>query len=133
MFTSIPPASLTITEPTAIQSVITPESASCSDAADGRINISVSGGSMPYTYNWSDATLSPTNRPVNAAAGTYDLTITDASGCTNITTGITVTAPTAVAATVGTTAASCTGIADGTASVSASGGTAPSTPDTPQL
>ena len=123
----IPAASLTITEPTAIVSVITPEDASCFGVADGRINVSVSGGVAPYTYVWSDATLSPANRPVNAAAGTYSLTITDASNCTSIANGITVSGPTEMVATVATTPASCSGLSDGTATITLTGGAAPYT------
>jgi len=122
---SIPTASLTIIEPTAIESVITPEDVSCFGEADGRINVSVSGGSAPYTYTWSDPTLAPANRPINAPVGSYSLTITDASNCSNSMTGITVSGPTQVAASVATTPASCTGFGDGTADITVSGGTAP--------
>jgi len=118
----IPAASLTITEPTAVTSVITPEDASCFGVADGRINVSVSGGNPPYRYNWSDASLAPDNRPVNAAAGTYSVTITDASNCTNIATGIIVSAPTEIVASVTTTPATCSGLGDGTATITVSGG-----------
>ncbi len=121
----IPAASLTITEPTAIVSVITPEDVSCFGAADGRINVSVSGGSAPYTFQWSDASLAPANRPVNATAGTYSVTITDASNCTRVATGITVNGPSEMSATVATTPASCTGFGDGTATINLTGGTAP--------
>ena len=120
---NIPPASLTVTEPTAIVSVITPVDVSCFGAADGLINVSVSGGFAPYDFAWSDPILFPTNRPTNASAAiTYNLTITDASNCTNSMTGIVLSGPTQIAATVSTTQASCTGIADGTATITASGG-----------
>ncbi len=118
----IPTASLTITEPPAMTTVITPQNATCFGEADGRINISISGGTLPYTYEWGDATLAPVNRPVNASAGTYSVTITDAVGCQNVMDNITITSPSEIVTTVATTPASCTGIADGTITLTTSGG-----------
>ena len=48
-------------------------------AADGSALASGSGGSMPYTYLWSNG---DTNQEANGlSAGNYDVTITDATGC----------------------------------------------------
>ncbi|MEM1118889.1 MAG: cohesin domain-containing protein [Bacteroidota bacterium] len=118
----IPSASLTITEPPAIQVVATPQNATCFGLADGRINVSLSGGTLPYTYTWSDTTLAPDNRPVNASAGTYSLTITDASGCSTVTAGIVVSSPSEIVTSVTTTNASCSGLPDGTATLVPTGG-----------
>ncbi len=115
-------ASLTITEPPAMTTVITPQDATCFGVADGRINVSISGGTVPYTYQWSDASFAPANRPVNVPAGTYSVTITDAAGCEDIMDNIMVSSPTEIVATVETTPASCTGIADGTITLTTSGG-----------
>lgn len=51
-------------------------------AGDGHINISVSGGTKPYSYEWtSDGNLVSTKQNlVNASAGTYTLTVTDSAG-----------------------------------------------------
>ena len=122
MKSDIPAASLTITEPTAMTTVITPEDATCFGEADGRINVSISGGTLPYTYEWSDATLAPANRPVNVPAGTYSVTITDATGCQDIMNNIAIASPAEIIATATTTAASCTGVADGSITLVASGG-----------
>ncbi|MEM6320069.1 MAG: cohesin domain-containing protein [Bacteroidota bacterium] len=118
----IPAASLTITEPTAIMAVVTPQNASCFGENDGRINVSVTGGTQPYTYQWSDPTLAPANRPVNAGVGTYSVTITDNTGCTEEIDNISITSPTEITVTVNTTDASCSGAPDGTATLTASGG-----------
>ena len=115
-------ASLTITEPPAMTTVVTPQNSTCFGVADGRINLSISGGTLPYTYAWSDATLAPDNRPVNVPAGTYSVTITDAAGCQDIMDNIIITAPSEIVATVATTPASCSGIADGTITLTTSGG-----------
>jgi gliding motility-associated-like protein len=114
--------SVTITEPPAIISVVTPEDASCFGTPDGRINISILGGTLPYTYTWSDTTLAPANRPVNALAGVYSLTITDGNDCEDVTNNIVISSPTQITGTVTTTPASCSGKPDGSATITPSGG-----------
>jgi hypothetical protein len=50
--------------------------------SDGSIDVTVSGGTAPYTYDWSD--LPGSNDPedrTNLQAGTYTVTVTDANGC----------------------------------------------------
>lgn len=50
----------------------------CGDA-DGAIDISVAGGVLPYTYSWSNAA---TSEDISGlTAGTYDVNVTDDSGC----------------------------------------------------
>ncbi len=47
---------------------------------DGGINITVTGGALPYTYSWSD---NSTNEDLsNVSAGTYSINVTDGNGCT---------------------------------------------------
>lgn len=101
----------------------------CNNGTDGSAAVNVSGGSAPYTYNWTNAigqSISTTNNASNLTAGTYSVMVTDISGCTGYTT-VTLTNPTTISMTVGVTTSSCGG-ATGTASISAvTGGTAPYT------
>jgi large repetitive protein len=55
----------------------------CFQSSDGNIDIDASGGIQTYTYNWSPA-VSTTDIATGIAAGTYVVTVTDASGCTSV-------------------------------------------------
>jgi len=46
---------------------------------NGQINLSVSGGTAPYTYNWSNG--ETTRNISNQSAGIYNVIITDANNC----------------------------------------------------
>ncbi|MFK8009016.1 MAG: PKD domain-containing protein [Saprospiraceae bacterium] len=50
---------------------------SCAGINDGNIEITVDGGTAPYSYNWSNGGF-PSN---GLAPGTYNVTITDTNGC----------------------------------------------------
>ena len=52
---------------------------SCSGGNTGAIDLSVTGGSSPYTYSWSNG--ATTQDISNLGAGTYTVTVKDAIGC----------------------------------------------------
>ena len=57
----------------------------CSSSNDASINLNVTGGTSPYSFNWSDmsGTFSSTNQDIdNLLAGTYYVLVTDTNGCT---------------------------------------------------
>ena len=92
----------------------------CNGASTGSATVNASGGTTPYTYAWA-----PTggNNPTASglAAGNYTCTITDFNSCTLLKT-FTLTQPTALTATTSQTNITCNGAANGTASVTVSGG-----------
>jgi hypothetical protein len=96
--------------------------ATCNGNTDGTATATAAGGTAPFTYLWSSGGTAATE--TGLGVGTYDVTVTDANGCT-ATASATVGEPTALAATISaTTDASCNGSTDGSATVTAAGGTA---------
>jgi len=72
-------AEFQLTEPekiTIAPKIVAPK---CHDSADGQIGLDVSGGAGGYTFLWSDGTTADSLGAV--AAGTYSLTVSDATGC----------------------------------------------------
>ena len=74
---------VTITEPANILDVTNVAAVkvnpSCNGAATGSVNITVSGGTSPYSYAWTNGTNA--RNATGLIAGTYSVTVTDASGC----------------------------------------------------
>jgi hypothetical protein len=59
--------------------VITHTTLTCYGDADAEASITVSGGSLPYTFLWSNGSTDETI--TNLSAGTYTVTVSDATGC----------------------------------------------------
>lgn len=115
-------ASVNISEPDELVATITGTDLLCVGDNSGAADLSVSGGTVDYSYLWNTgATTEDLN---DIAAGTYSVTVTDASSCTTITT-INISEPAdGMLITTSSTNSTC-GMADGTASVSVTGGTSP--------
>ena len=57
----------------------TPTAPICAGGSDGSIDVEVTGGKIPYAYNWSN---SDTTQDINGlVTGVYELTVTDDYGC----------------------------------------------------
>ncbi|MBK8556398.1 MAG: SprB repeat-containing protein [Lewinellaceae bacterium] len=112
--------SVTITEPFVLLLSTTQVNVLCYGGNNGAIDLSVSGGVSPYTYNWGVGQPTMQDR-TGLVAGTYSVTVTDANGCTK-TTSATITQPTELA--LNTTVANSTcGNANGSINLSVAGGT----------
>ena len=122
-------AAITISQPAAAlsSSVVTVSSVSCNGGNNGGINLFISGGTIPYTYTWSNGA---TTQDLNGIpAGTYTVTITDVNGCTTINSGITISEPAAAvnANIVANNSVSCFGGTNGSLNLTVNGGTTPYT------
>ena len=95
---------------------------SCEGEEDGTASVSVSGGTEPYTFDWS--TGDDTESITDLAPGTYSVTVTGDSGCLGIA-SITIGEPSAINLTTSSQPATCFEFTNGTATVSISGGTPP--------
>ncbi|WP_064497411.1 Ig-like domain-containing protein [Dokdonia donghaensis] len=96
----------------------------CNGDSSGVVQLTVSGGTAPYTYEWSDGSTAANLEDV--AAGSYSVLVTDANGC-EIQQSFTITEPDSplsinLTRENATTAQNC---ADGTATAAVTGGTAP--------
>jgi len=100
---------------------------SCPGGNDGGIDISVLGGTAPYTYMWDDVNLTTTSTLSNLVAGFYSVTITDYNGCQEFA-SFTIANPLQMNLSFSSTNPTCnSNFADGLADVTVTNGTAPYT------
>jgi concanavalin A-like lectin/glucanase superfamily protein/MBG domain-containing protein/type IX secretion system substrate protein/SprB-like repeat protein len=90
----------------------------CNGAADGAIDITVTGGDGNYTYAWSNSTA--TEDATGLVAGTYTVTITDGNSC-SVSLTETITEPTLIEVIASTTDVVAGN--DGAADITVTGGT----------
>jgi hypothetical protein len=96
---------------------------SCFGGSNGTATIAPNGGTPGYTYAWSNG--ATTASITGVQAGTYSVTITDANSCQKLISDIVVGGPAAALdGTPSTTAVSCNGGSNGTATITPIGGTA---------
>ncbi|MEI8202803.1 MAG: gliding motility-associated C-terminal domain-containing protein [Bacteroidota bacterium] len=94
---------------------------SCFNSCNGHINVSVSGGSPNYQFNWSNG--ANTSNISNLCPDTYSLIITDSNNCKAVVSQI-ITQPQPLVITFpDTTHVVCNGICDGAIISSVTGGT----------
>lgn len=116
----------TLIDPAAITSSISSLPVTCSGNSDGSVDLTVSGGTPNYTYQWSYNNTA--TQDLNAVpGGFYFVTITDANGCT-ASQSVSVNEPNALIS--GVSAATdplCAGDCNGSIATSVAGGTSPYT------
>lgn len=94
----------------------------CNGDSDGAIESDVTGGTLPYTYAWSNG--ETTEDVESLLSGIYSLTVTDDQGCTAFT-GTTINEPTPLVFIPTIVDASCYGYDDGEITITISGGVEP--------
>ena len=99
---------------------------SCFEGSDGAIEVSASGGTLSYTFNWTttDGTgiIQGNEGQSGLTAGTYNLELTDNNACVNAKTFI-LTEPKAIGSTVLKEDILCFGDATGAIEIAVTGGT----------
>jgi len=95
---------------------------SCFGASDGTVDLSVNGGTIPYTYFWDSGHISEDLSSIPAAA--YCVTVTDANSCT-FTDCVTINEPDLLTYTTSTVPISCYNVLDGNITINVNGGMIP--------
>ena len=70
-----------IVEPAAIEIAATVSIPACGNNCEGFVDLEISGGTLPYTYSWSNGDI--IEDIDNLCSGQYSILVTDANGCTN--------------------------------------------------
>jgi hypothetical protein len=108
----------TIQQPTAAGGSFTNTPITCYGDNDGVITPGFTGGTLPYSFNWS-----PNVADLNAvSAGTYNVTVTDANGCVVATDQLVFSQPDSITITLTPTDASSSTASDGAVAASVVGG-----------
>jgi gliding motility-associated-like protein len=119
-------ASMTVSQPSPLTAnAIHILNVSCNGGSDGGATIDASGGTTPYSYQWNTGGYT-TNAVNTLTAGSYQVVVTDANGC-SVTVNFSITQPAVLAASVTSTNALCNGSSNGTAHVTVTGGSFPFT------
>jgi len=115
-------SSKAVSQPAAINPVVTAQSAGCGNSSNGSVTASVTGGAGNYTYLWSTGATgsSITGLP----AGNYDLSVTDASHC-SVSVSAAVTSGSDLSASVTSDNATCFNENNGSGQITMHTGTAP--------
>ena len=114
----------TITQPAVpIDGSVSVTNVNCFGGSTGRIDLTVTGGVVPYTFLWNNG--AATEDIINITGGNYSVIITDANGC-KATVTATVTQPSAaLAGTASVIDVRCFGEANGAVNLTVTGGTTP--------
>ncbi len=112
-------ASAVLSEPSELSLWVTPIAARCYGEASGVASVSVSGGTGPYQVRWSNGQVGSV--ATGLPAGLHQVTVVDAMGCEK-TAEVQIGQPEPLMVNAVGTPPTCAHRADGTASVSASGG-----------
>ncbi|GAB4446830.1 MAG: hypothetical protein OHK0036_00270 [Bacteroidia bacterium] len=120
----------TINPPSTLNVTFTKQDVLCNGACNGSITANVTGGTPPYTYTWAPVGSFPgssLNNIVGLCPNVYTLNVLDNGSC-NVVVTVTITEPPLLNSTLVTSGSvSCNGSCDGSATVTASGGTSPYT------
>ena len=110
---------ITITQPPTLSLSTTVANVLCNGEASGTIDLSVTGGTSPYSYTWTGG--STMQDLSNIPAGTYSVAVQDANLC-SASISVTVTEPTIINLATTTVNVTCNGTSTGSIDLTVSGG-----------
>jgi gliding motility-associated-like protein len=116
-----------ITSETAIGQIDNQTNVKCFGDSTGSVTVSMTGGTAPITYIWSQDATNNTNSASDLPAGSYSVAISDLYGACLDTINILITQPTKLTDSILSQDVMCYGLSDGILSVNVSGGTNPYT------
>lgn len=119
--TANPAVGYTATINTVQTAAVVTQNVTCFGGNDGAALATIMGGTSPYVSAWTPSGGNSTVA-TGLTAGTYTYTVTDANGCMDSAT-VTITQPPQIQLTTTMTPETCFGSCDGSATVTASGGT----------
>jgi gliding motility-associated-like protein len=121
--------SMELTQPESLRVTQSQVNNACFQGTSGSLMITASGGLPPYSYAWAGPNnfSSTVANPQNLASGTYQVTVTDANGCTITGAQQTITEPTQLTFAQTAINNTCFQGTSGSITVTPSGGTAPYT------
>ncbi|WP_423147363.1 SprB repeat-containing protein [Rubrolithibacter danxiaensis] len=93
----------------------------CYESGNGTITLTAGGGVSPYNYSLDNGLFTGSNKFSNLTPKAYNLTVKDANGVTK-STSVTITQPAKVTAVVTKVNVTCNGAANGSLTITASGG-----------
>ncbi|MCW5907720.1 MAG: gliding motility-associated C-terminal domain-containing protein [Chitinophagales bacterium] len=112
-----------ILQPAPVQVSHSITNASCSGVNNGSVDLTVSGGTVPYSFNWNSGTYT-TEDISGLGAGTYNVVVTDSNSCT-VTDVAVVSQPPAMATSITPSNVTCFTGSDGSVSLNVTGGNQP--------
>lgn len=114
--------SITLTDPLPLNTTVTGTDPTCFGGSDGAASATTTNGTPPFSYSWNTNPIQTGQSITGLSAGTWMVTLFDSNNCADTST-FTLTEPTQLIVDITTTDITCFGDDDGTATVSASGGT----------
>lgn len=110
-----------------LNATATSTATSCSGVNNGTITINPASGSGPYQYSINSSPYQNGTTISNLAPGTYTIIVRDNAGCLSAPISVTVAQGNALLATATSTATSCTGVNNGSITITPTNGSGPYT------
>jgi len=116
-----------VAQPTQLNGIMSATDVACFGEQTGTVGVAASGGTAPYSYSWQNSTTlfaQDIASLTNIGAESYQVTVTDANGCTWVG-NQDVLEPSELQASTVETMVTCNGLSDGAIDLTVSGGVGP--------